>query len=531
MKSAGTAGIASAVAPAYKATSNPATKPNVPVLKKSATLEPRQVVVILGESVRYDMLNCNKQTGLKTPNLDRIAAEGMRFERAYNCQPVCSPARSAVWTGTFPHTNGVWGNSMQLGADQHTIGQRLTDQGIHCAFMGKWHLSGRDYFDSGIAPPGWDPAYWYDMRTFLQELSPEDRLRSRQPSTSQDPSWPVEKCYAHRVSNRAIDFLDNNRGKDFLMCVAYDEPHHPFVSPVAYSEMYKDYEFPGGPDLDDPLTDKPSSQRLWGARSLKNGSHPVKNPDYFGAHTFCDAEIGRILDKIQQVAPNALVIYTADHGTFQGSHHLADKGPAMYEEITHVPFLAKWPGQVPANTVCSNLVSHVDIAGTLMEFFGFEVPKTIEGKSFLPMLKNPKQPIRSEVFIEFGRFEIGLDGLGGFQPIRCICDGRYKLAVNVMVTDELYDLQSDPHEMHNLINSSEHKVIRDSLHDRLIDWMAQTRDPFRGYYWGQRPWRPDYVASWKGQGMMRNDEYDGYLPLELEYETGLNITQVVKGKP
>src|SRR5271163_2837325 len=83
-----------------------------PVLARHAGSERRQAVIILGESVRYDMLNCNRQTGLKTPNFDRIAAAGISFERAYNCQPVCSPARSAVWTGLYPHTSGVWGNSM-----------------------------------------------------------------------------------------------------------------------------------------------------------------------------------------------------------------------------------------------------------------------------------------------------------------------------------------------------------------------------------------------------------------------------------
>ena len=100
-----------------------------------------------------------------------------------------------------------------------------------------------------------------------------------------------------------------------------------------------------------------------------------------------------------------------------------------------------------------------------------------------------------------------------------------------MVTDELYDLESDPHEMNNLINSAEHAAIRNSLHDRLMDWMDDTRDPLRGYYWGQRPWRPEFIATWHGKGMMRNDEFDGYLPLELVYETGLEITQVVYGKP
>jgi arylsulfatase A-like enzyme len=139
---------------------NQVTQPTVPVLSRLPGEEPRQAIIILGESVRYDMLNCNREIGLKTPNFDRIAAGGISFERAYDCQPVCAPARSAVWTGLYPHSNGVWGNSMPVGDTAHTIGQRLTDQGVHCAFIGKWHLSGTDYFDTGRPAPGWDPNYW-----------------------------------------------------------------------------------------------------------------------------------------------------------------------------------------------------------------------------------------------------------------------------------------------------------------------------------------------------------------------------------
>ncbi len=159
IKMAGVAGMAAAERPAAP-------------LSLAAHAPPRQAIVILGESVRYDMLNCNAKTGMHTPNLDRIAAGGISFERAYNCQPVCSPARSALWTGLYPHSNGVWGNSMALGETTLTIGQRLTDKGIRCGFMGKWHLSGTDYFDTGRPAPGWDRESWYDMRDYLDELSP-----------------------------------------------------------------------------------------------------------------------------------------------------------------------------------------------------------------------------------------------------------------------------------------------------------------------------------------------------------------------
>jgi len=395
IKSAGLTSVA-AVSGTAAATQNKqvehvcATELHPDLRKASSAPRKRQVIVILEESVRYDMLNCNRQTGLRTPYMDRLAVSGMRFTKAYNCQPVCSPARPAVWTGASPHTNGVWGNSMQLGRNVHTIGQRLSDQGIHCAFMGKWHLSATDYFDSGICPPGWDPQYWYDMRTFLMELSPEDRVKSRQPATSDDPTWPAEKCYAYRVAKRAVDFLKHHGNEEFLLCVAFDEPHGPSIAPRQYSQSYKDFKFPSNPNQADPMTDKPVSQDLWSGTALRHGIHPIHQPHYFGSHTFCDDQIGRVLDQIQQSAPD---------------------------------------------------------------------------------------------------------------------------------------------EMHNLIGSAEHASIRNGLHDRILAWMDDTRDPFRGYYWTTRPWRPDIKANFHCSGMMRITPYDGYLPRDLVYETGLDATKNVYWKP
>ncbi|MDR3734589.1 MAG: sulfatase-like hydrolase/transferase [Acidobacteriaceae bacterium] len=493
--------------------------------------EPRQIVFILGESTRADMLNCYRQTGLHTPNLDRLAAGGMRFDHAYNVQPVCAPARSTIWTGLYPHTHGVWGNSMPLGDTVHTIGQHLHDRRVDVALIGKWHADGFDYFGTGRVPGGWDPEYWYDMRDYLFELSPEDRIRSRDPKTGDDPTWTSEMCFAHRCTDRALRFLKDHEDQEFMLCVCYDEPHDPSLCPKEYSDAYEDFTFLSSMNVADPLTNKPEEQRIWAGPRLNQQQPPIRDKHFFGSHTYVDTQVGRLLDQIEKIAPNALVIYTSDHGVFLESHRLTDKGPAMYDEITRVPFLVRWPGHTPAGSVNHNLISHIDIAGTFMEFWGFDVPPTMEGTSVLPAFQDTKAPTRNAVFLEWGRYEVDHDGFGGFQPIRCVCNGRYKLSINLMSGDELYDLESDPAEMTNLIDSPQHATLRNMLHDQLLDWMNGSRDPFRGYYWGHRPWRPEFPQKWQNAGMTRQRKYDGYLPKELDYENGLPVKEFTRPKP
>jgi uncharacterized sulfatase len=203
----------------------------------------------------------------------------------------------------------------------------------------------------------------------------------------------------------------------------------------------------------------------------------------------------------------------------------------MYDEITRIPLIVRWPGVAPAGATAATPVSHIDLVPTVLEAFGVPRPRLLEGDSLSGIIRSPAETKARDVFIEFGRYEVDHDGFGGFQPIRAIFDGRHKLVINLLTSDELYDLASDPEEMVNLIESDAHRAARDALHDRLLDWMNRTRDPFRGWYWERRPWRGDArPASWRYTGMTRQRENEEYEPRQLDYDTGLPMTEAVRSK-
>lgn len=491
----------------------------------------RRCIIIMTDTQRADMLGCYGST-LATPRLDRLAAQGLRCDRAYTCQPVCGPARSALFTGTYPHSNGVWANSQPLGDTVKTIGQRLSDQGVACGYIGKWHLDGGDYFGMGRAAPGWDAGTWYDMRNYLDELTPGERAWSRDPKANREG---VDRAFTfgHRCSNRAIDFLTSHADRDFLLVVSYDEPHHPYLCPEPYASKYADHDWIT-PAQQDDLVGKPELQRVWAGKGLTadRSGYRCRSGDFFGCNEFVDDEIGRVLDAIDAHAPDALVIYTADHGDFLGDHRLTAKGPAAYDSIARIPFLVRWPGVVTPGSVHAGPVSHIDVVPTVLDAFGVAASPILEGRSMRPTLADPAIPANDGVAIEFGRYEIDHDGFGGFQPMRAWFDGRSKLVLNLMDRDELYDLESDPHELVNRIDDANLASVRDRLHDALLAWMDRTRDPFRGWQWERRPWRKDArPASWANHGMTRQRlEDERYEPRQLDYADGLAVTEPVRRK-
>lgn len=503
---------------------------------------PRQAVFFLIDTQGANCVSCyTGNSAFRTPNIDRLASEGVKFDRAYTCSPVCGPARSALMTGLYPHANGVLGNDQAPHADLPSIGQRLRKEGFKTGYVGKWHLDGSDYFGDGRCADGWDPEYWIDGRNYLDSL-PDDNSRtiSRLVHTADDVranGITEDFTHAHRIADRARAFIEAHRDEDFFLVVSIDEPHHPFICPEPFVSAFDDFEFPLGATGDDDLTKKPQSQQEWAAHfgaehaKLARGEDGLvyKNPNYFACNSYSDYEVGRVIEAIDSHTPSSMVVYTSDHGDMFHRHGLNGKGPAAYEEITRIPFIVRWPDSAPAGSESQSPISHIDLVPTLLEFFEVECPPLLQGKSLLPQCRDPEFATNDKVFIEFNRFELDHDGFGGFTPIRAVFDGRYKLIINLLDSDEFYDLQEDPEEVNNLIESASLALIRDRLHDAILAWQGETRDVLRTPIWGRRSWRDIGQSTWGGPTRPRPFD-DQFFPRSLLYDTGEEIDQFVYDK-
>jgi uncharacterized sulfatase len=482
-------------------------------------------VIIFGETQGANIIGAFGHRGVQTPNTDRLAKTSTFFTRGYTTCPLCTPARAGLFSGIYSHSSGAWTNNLPLGDNIQTMGQRFQDAGYHTVYTGKWHLDGHDYFGKGQCPDGWDKQYWYDGKRYLADLTEDEIYLWRKGLGSlealQNHGITTEFTWGHRITNRAIDFLQERKpSQPFLLIVAPDEPHHPFICPPEYVERFQDFHYPLGPAAFDTLENKPAHQREWAAASRQDKqSGYAHHPLYFGCNSFIDHQYGRLIEAVERYAPeNTYIVLTTDHGEMGGAHQLLGKGPAMYEEITHVPFIIRQPGGKRAGMVNPTPVSHIDIMPTLLDLAGLEIPPILEGSSLRPFLEGVEDPAR-KIVIEFNRYEIEHDSWGGFQPIRCLVAGQYKLVLNLLHTDELYDLKHDPAELDNLINDPDYAQIRDQMHTHLIDWMNDKRDPFRGPTWERRPWSNTNRLMWMGK--FRPRPADGYAPEVRDYDTGM----------
>jgi uncharacterized sulfatase len=452
-------------------------------------------VFIMTDTQTKEMVGAYGYPQVDTPNLDRLAREAIRFERAYTSCPLCTPARGAIFTGLHPQLNGAWCNNIAPGRHVAMMGEIFRHYGYRAAYTGKWHLDGTSYFGDGGPGGGFEPDWWYDGKRYAEDVGPA-MFKAYQTSKTADAlrkaGFNEQNIWGHRVADRAIDFLSKVGNEKFVLAVSFDEPHGPCVAPPEYWERFAKIGLPVRPNYNAPIEGKPKLLQLF--REQKDASpQPVNGllhyPAFLGCNSYIDREIGRVIAAVDRLhGDDTMIIYTSHHGDQLGSHGLVSKGPMMYEETCNIPLIIRSPGGA-RGAVSNALISHVDLLPTMLDLAGIEQPEVLNGRSMAHLLSNPSARGNDCVLLNFHRFAINHDNFGEFYPIRCVTDGRYKLIINLFETDELYDLRDDPYEMKNRLDDRRLAAERDRLHDWLLTEMDRIRDPFRSFRWGHRPWR------------------------------------------
>ncbi len=442
------------------------------------------IVFILSDDQGPWAMHCAGTTDLITPNLDQLAKTGMRFDNFYCSSPVCSPARASILTGKMPSAHGIldWlagGNveteqypymkqqghphftkpdhAINYLEGQRTYVQELAEAGYWCALSGKWHAG-----NSAQVSPGF--AGWFTIAA--------GGCHYYQADTVEDGVFTYEHRYITDViTDRAIRFLDT-RPKDqpFYLSVHYTAPHDPWDEedhPKEYLDLYRDCEFDSVPN--EPV-------HPWEIATWITGDTPEKRKanlrGYFAAITAMDAGIGRIMHYLEKenLLDDTIVVFTADNGMNLGQHGVWGKGngtypPNMYDSSVKVPFIIRMPGMQRAGVVSHRVAKHCDIYPTMMDIAGLkpELSEKQPGRSLLPFLNGEETDENGDVFIcdEYGF-------------VRMYRTAQFKLVRRYIGhQDEFYDMQNDPDERVNLIDSAEHQEIIASMTEKLESWFDQ----------------------------------------------------------
>jgi N-acetylglucosamine-6-sulfatase len=399
---------------------------------------PPNIIFILTDDQRWDAMGCAGHPFLKTPHMDRLAAEGVRFRNAFVTTSLCSPSRASFLTGCYAHAHGVFTNgSGDLDPAAATFPKLLQNRGYETAFIGKWHMGANDApragFDHWVSFAGQGKYYNCTMNV--------DGRRAQ-----------AAKYTADELVDHAIRFLRKPRNKPFLLCLSHKAVHAPFTPPKRYANLYRDAPVKLQMHPDDRLDDKVP----WGRKAPADAVKCMR--DYYAALTAVDENLGRLLQTLEElkVLDETAIVFAGDNGYFFGEHGLWDKR-AAYEPSMRIPLLMRYPRLLKPGSVCEALVLNVDLAATLLELAGATPPRTMQGASWLPALAG-RQEGRSGFLYEYFR---EADRRFDRPSVLAVRTRRWKyitypsLPADKQVV-ELYDLEADPQELRNLAGDKAH---------------------------------------------------------------------------
>jgi len=478
---------------------------------------------------------------IKTPNLDRIASGGMRFDRFYIAAFPCSPSRACFLTGRYAHNHGVIVNDVPLDAAVPAVGDILKATGYTTGYVGKWHLSGNMYrglpgrepydgewyfkrvsdpasfkYEKAQGGTGEDASQhgfdfwaggWKDYRQYLRDVGLGKRVDETPVGNHNDlPSGPEgthiyselpeEHHMASFFADKATEFLGKQKESEapFALTVSFYGPHLPVAPPKPWDDMYPIGDVPLPANHDDALEGKPARQ-LTNRRCYKRpGWNASQFRDYirryWGYCSYLDLQIGRVLDALDASgrADDTIVLFTSDHGDMIAAHGFVFKlCHCGYEELLRVPFLLRCPGHIPAGSSCDALVSSVDVLPTLLEMMDVPAPDGIEGRSFLSLAHGNSKIHRDTVFC------------GSMQNNFTVITNSWKYVLNwnPRDCDELYDRTRDPGEMKNLAADPAHATTVAEMRGTLAQWLEETGYPYRDQVLAAMKQAPDpYLDLW-----------------------------------
>jgi N-acetylglucosamine-6-sulfatase len=438
-------------------------------LSNGVSAEPtkRNIVFILIDDQRYDSLGMMGHPFLETPQLDRLAANGVFFENAFVTTSLCSPSRASILSGQYAHKHLVLDNGTRMPASTPTFPQELQKGGYETGFIGKWHMGG----ESDEPRPGFDR--WVSFKGQGPYYDPTFNIDGT--------LTPSKGNTTDLITDYAVDFIEKDRNKPFFLYVSHKAVHAMFEPPERHRGKYADrkIEYPGSmADTEENYECKPDWVRAqrdsWhGVDGMYNGAIDFDKfvRDYSETMLGVDDSVGRIKGALEEkgLLDSTLIIYTSDNGFLFGEHGHIDKR-SMYEESIRVPLIVSCPELYAGGQRREEMILNIDYAPTILEAAGLPIPETVQGESFYGLLDGSKTDWRDAFLYEYF-WERSFPQTPTVLGIRT---NTHKLMRFHGVWDlyEMYDLATDPKEMNNLIGNFIQKNESGTL-DRLIRQRAE----------------------------------------------------------
>lgn len=461
------------------------------------------IIVFMTDQHRIDTLGCMGNPHAHTANIDAIASEGCLFDNAYTPSAICTPARASMLTGQLPFkhqtlANPEWNIAYQtaIPPTDWTYTKELRDHGYNVGMVGKWHCGANlpDVFGAdddtfwGAENPVANEEYVQWLKdNGLPPVAAHEFWRGKLPGNRDGHvlaarlDQPEEATFERFIADRAIARLRQyakdyrESGKPFCLDVHFFGPHLPYFLPDEWFDLIDpdDVELP--PSFADTLIGKPPVQSnyatYWSTSSFDNDQWRKLIAIYWGYVAMIDFEIGRIMDVVRELGlwDETAMFFCADHGEFTGAHRLNDKGPAMYDDIYRIPFIARIPGVTHGGT-CSAYVSLLDIPATMMDIAGIDPAKVEDGESVMGLAAGGSQKgWRQNIVCEFHGLHFPLQQ-------RMLRTDDYKLVVSHESMNELYDLKRDPYELNNVYTAPAYDDVRRSMAAELYRQLVERGD-------------------------------------------------------